>query len=116
MYRIAVKPRGIFESLLALKGALCATASALAEFHSSAVDSVTAARLVCLACDVGLRAPVERAVGYGVLAKVAAAGLAAWLLEDVWSRSAVAGVAAAAPVAQSEGMNAGEPRKPSLAQ
>jgi hypothetical protein len=38
-------------------------------------QSFTAVWLVCLACDVVLCAPVEIAVGYGVLAKVAAAEL-----------------------------------------
>ncbi|PNF40553.1 hypothetical protein B7P43_G07970 [Cryptotermes secundus] len=80
--------------------------------------SFMAIRLVCLTGDVGLRAPVEIDVGYGVLANAAAAelvvwlqcgscrklpGRRAWLLEDVWSRSTVTGVAAAVPVARCVG-------------
>jgi hypothetical protein len=41
-------------------------------------QSFTVVRLVCLAGDIALRAPVETAVGYGMLAKVAAAELVVW--------------------------------------
>jgi hypothetical protein len=70
LYRNSCEAMQNARKLLALKRAI--------RVHSSAIDSVTAVRLVCLAGDAVLRAPVEIAVGYGVLAKVAAAELVVW--------------------------------------
>jgi CRISPR/Cas system-associated exonuclease Cas4 (RecB family) len=60
------------------KGSLCHREYAGRILLLRSRESFTAVRLICLAGYAVLRAPLEIAVDYGVLAKVAAAELVVW--------------------------------------